>query len=112
MPSLHRTRARRRYRNRGAIRRLRNLIYDLVGPIDWWPPQVVSVFSRLHMNNRDRFVLTVFLLCNGCDPRIIIQYYRVAYDFDRSAWDQVNYIINRYPQSQWQAWNIHLGRWV
>lgn len=102
----------RRYRNRGAIRRLRRLIYDLVGPVEIWPAQVVRRWSRLHLRNQDRFVVTVFLLVNGVSPDIIRTYYRMAYLFDDSAWRQVEHIIRNYPESNWQGFNIHFGRFI
>lgn len=103
-------RARKRYINRAAIAKMRETIFDIVGPASEWPRGVLDIFTKLHIKNKDRFTLTVFLLGNGLNPVVIKEYYAMAYAFDKSANTQIDYIIGKYPKSFWTTWNVHFKK--
>ncbi len=88
-----------------------NKLQDLVGRYQDWPRVIWRrLFIKRHLKYRDRFIHTVFYLCNGVNPRIIREFYRATYDFDRSAWQHVNDLIKDYPRSSWTAWNVSQGK--
>ena len=77
-----------------------------------WPVAIRRAFFKSHMNNSERFKVTVFFLANGVAPYVIKNCYAHKFNFDASAWRQINWIINQYPTSNWTAWNIALQRSV
>lgn len=83
---------------------------DIVGPIYKWPHSISGLLPKQHLNNQERFKLTVFLLCNGVNPEMIKAYFSDCYGFDAQAWRQINYVIKAYPTSQWKAWNVQENR--
>lgn len=64
------------------------------------------MFGSKHLNNQDRFTITVFLLCNGINPTLIKTYFADCFKFDQSAWRQIDYLIKNYPTSNWKQWNV------
>lgn len=71
-----------------------------------WPEAIRTAFYKKHITNPERFKITVFFLANGVAPFIIKGVFNEKYTFDKEAVRQVNWIINKYPTSQWTAWNI------
>jgi hypothetical protein len=84
---------------------------DLIGPSKLWPHQIrLKLFSSKHLNNRDRFACTIFLLCNGVNPRLIREFYHDCFNFDAEANRHINYLIDKYPTSNWKQWNVALNK--
>lgn len=84
---------------------------ELVGPSKLWPRQIRSlVFSQKHLNNKQRFTVTVFLLANGVSAYIIQAYFQTCFYFDSQAWRQIKWIIQKYPTSNWKQWNVALNK--
>lgn len=87
------------------------LLQDIIGPQKEWPRRIKNtIWQKSHLKNEDRFKTTVFFMCNGVNPYFIRAFYRHKYNFDRSAWNQVNYIIQKYPRSKWTAWNVAMKK--
>lgn len=87
------------------------LFIELIGPSKQWPRQIrQNLFGQRHLNNRERFQCTVFLLCNGISPAQIKAYYNDCFNFDDAAERQINWILNQYPTSNWKQWNVAMGR--
>ena len=103
--------AKKRFANRVALLEQRQLIQDIVGHWRHWPRAVRDTFFiNLKPTNRQRFAMTVFLLNNGLNPDTIREYYDLAFLFDAEAKRNMNYIISKYPTSNWTSWNISEGR--
>lgn len=82
-----------------------------VGPVDHWPHAVSRLaLTERHLDNQGRFTVAVFLLANGVPPDAVRNYFEFRFRFDAAAWRQLNWIIHRYPGSNWRAWNVMLGR--
>lgn len=77
-----------------------------------WPKAIREAFFKKHMNNTERFKVTVFFLANGVAPFLITKAYQKKFNFDKEAWRQINWIFQKYPTSNWTAWNVALGRSV
>jgi len=87
------------------------LLQDLIGPTHQWPQKIrMWLLRTTHPNNMQRFGMTVFLLKNGTDPELIKEFYTDLFDFDREAWRQINWIIGKYPTSNWTSWNVYANR--
>lgn len=71
-----------------------------------WPNAIRTAFFKKHMTNTERFKVTVFFLANGISPHVILNAYRHRFNFDKSAYRQLEWIIKKYPTSNWKAWNI------
>jgi hypothetical protein len=71
-----------------------------------WPNAIRTAFFKRHMTNVERFKVTVFFLANGVPPHVIVNAYRHRFNFDKSAYRQVDWIIRTYPTSKWKAWNV------
>lgn len=89
---------------------LRKHIIEIIGPTKYWPKAIRLSFVKRHWRNRERFKILVFMLVNGVDPRMYISYLTKTGGYDRSAWDQVMWIIKKYPTSNWTAWHVALRR--
>lgn len=88
-------------------------IQEIIGPEKLWPIAIKHlVYRAKHLNNVQRFKVTVFFLCNGLHPDYICGFYQSTFNMDAEAARHVMYIIKKYPTSRWTAWNIHLGRSV
>lgn len=82
---------------------------------DWhkshkWPKAIRDAFYKKHMNNQERFKVTVFFLANGFGEKFIRSLYAQKFNFDKSAWRQLDFIFKAYPTSNWTAWNIDLNK--
>ncbi|MEY3324803.1 MAG: hypothetical protein RLZ11_1117 [Bacteroidota bacterium] len=87
------------------------LFIDLIGPSKDWPTQIrMLLFGAKHLTNQQRFSCTVFLLANGISPRQIREFYAQTFNFDQSAWRQIDWIITKYPTSNWKQWNVMMQR--
>lgn len=87
------------------------IFIDLIGHSKFWPNYIRRLmFGARHLNNQQRFTITVFLLCNGVNPVLIKAYYDDCFNFDASAYRQINWIINNYPTSNWKQWNVALQK--
>lgn len=87
------------------------LFIELIGPSKLWPQQIrINMFGAKHLSNKERFQVTVFLLTNGISPYQIKQYFQDSFRFDRDAWRQIDWVINKYPNSRWTQWNVAMGR--
>jgi hypothetical protein len=72
-----------------------------------WPRAIRNAFYKKHMNNAERFKVTVFFLVNQVPPEILLNAYEFKFkDFDQQAWRQIHWIIKKYPTSKWKAWNL------
>jgi hypothetical protein len=71
-----------------------------------WPDAIRIAFFKRHMSNTERFKVTVFFLVNRVPPHVIKNAYEYKFKFDAQAWRQINWIINKYPTSNWKAWNL------
>ena len=58
-----------------------------------WPHAIRDAFYSKHMNNKERFKVTVFFLCNGVDPELIKNAYQQRFKFDYEAWRQIVWVI-------------------
>lgn len=85
-------------------------LLELLPKSNKWPEAIRKAFFKKHMSNTDRFKVTVFFLENGIAPYVIKNCYEHRFKFDKSAWSQINWIINTWPTSNWTAWNCTLGR--
>jgi len=87
-------------------------LIDIIGPGKFWPKALWNLVARkFHINNEQRFKLTVFFLCNGVAPHIINGFYRTRYrKLDNEAWRQIAYLIKAYPGMSWTAWNVYERR--
>lgn len=77
-----------------------------------WPKAIREAFFKSHMNNTERFKVTVFFLANGIAPHVIVKAYAAKFTFDKEAWRQIHWVILKYPTSTWTGWNITLRRSV
>lgn len=81
-------------------------LQDQIGNTILWPLEIQRcLLQKKHLTNQERFKCTVFLLCNGMAPWLIEDYYKFRYRFDKNAWRQIDYVIRKYPKSNWTAWN-------
>lgn len=71
-----------------------------------WPKAIRDAFYKKHMNNTERFKVVVFFLANGVEPRVLMQALAEKFKFDKEAWRQIRWIVDKYPTSNWKAWNI------
>lgn len=80
---------------------------ELVGPSKQWPRMLRTlIFANNHLNNKQRFTVIVFLLCNGVNKYIIKSFFEKCFAFDSEAWRQINWVIDKYPTSKWKQWNV------
>lgn len=88
-------------------------IRDLVGPTHKWPRAIQRLLlQQKSLSNPDRFKLIVFLLANGVPPPMIKALLNARFKFDQEALRHIDYIINKYPSSNWRAWNVAANRSV
>jgi len=87
-------------------------IQDQCGPFHRWPSDIKSIlltgtpFSP-HVKNTGRFSVTVFFLTQGMNPVLIREFWAENYPhFDRSAWAQIEWILRKYPTSNWTQMNV------
>jgi hypothetical protein len=86
------------------------IFIDLIGPSWSWPNQVrLLFFGYLHLNNVQRFIVTVFLLANGINPELIRSFFQDCFRMDSAAHRQIEWIIHKYPESNWKQWNVSMG---
>ena len=70
---------------------------EVVGDLHRWPSYERDVFTKTHLTFHERFRLTVFLLANGTDPRLINNYYSYMGSLrDVSALRHINGLIHSY----------------
>lgn len=87
------------------------MLQEVIGPQKEWPFKLRKlIFGTKHWKNQERFIVTVFLLNNGCDPRMIRSLMLKKSRYDIPAQAQVDYVIKAYPRRQWTAWNVALRR--
>lgn len=85
---------------------------DLIGPSGQWPRAIRPLFfARNHLTNRERFTVVIFLLANGVNPVLIREFFSEVFPGDNWRY-HVDYLIRRYPSSNWMAWNVALNRSV
>lgn len=86
-------------------------VRDLVGPTHKWPRSIQrTLLQQRHLNNQDRFKIIVFLLANGVAPHLIKALLNARFKFDQEALRHIDYIINKYPSSNWKAWNVAMNK--
>lgn len=84
---------------------------DMIGPQKFWPRSIrMCVYGKTHLTNQERFKVTVFFLANGLSPYQIKKFYEDCYKFDYSAIRQIEFIIKKYPTSNWKAWSIKANK--
>lgn len=92
------------------LRVTKDLIIDIIGPTYAWPRSISTKFIHdIKLDNRERFSLTVFFLCNGLNPELLEDYLD-CFDYDSNARGQVRWIVQQYPSSQWKAWNVAMSK--
>lgn len=106
--------ARKRHRNRTRIQEMRGLLEDLAGPIPLWPRAIQrNMFVATQLNDSQRFATIVFLMGNGVDPLLILEYFDLAFYFNQDQQEKIRRIINRYPgpdpRRPWTYWNVSAG---
>lgn len=93
------------------VRFLRYLQAEKLGPAKHWPDSIRRLlFGKTSLKNQERFKIVVFFLVNGISPDLIRRRWVPLYDFDSSALRHIEYIIEKYPSSDWMAWNVSEGR--
>lgn len=87
---------------------------DLVGSSRYWPTKVREAICRSHhVNNRERFIITVFLFHNGVNPEIIIDFFKDCFRLDDAAHRQVRWLIDELFKNphRYRAYVPSLGMW-
>jgi len=81
-------------RNTPANRRIGfKLLYDFFHKPYLWPNQIRRiVYENTNINNRERFILYVFLLNNGFSPDHAQQLFETLWILDRDSQSQINYL--------------------
>lgn len=85
-------------------------IFELIGEPENWPNKMSELFAKTDHTHSERFSLVVFLLCNGIDPVMIVEYLQEQTNLNKKQRDHVMQIIKEYPTSSWTSWNMSLGR--
>lgn len=84
---------------------------ELVGKTNLWPRTLRRlILQEIHLNNKDRFTVIVFLLCNGVHRYAIETYFEDCFAFDSEAWRQIKWVIQKYPTSNWKQWNVAMNK--
>lgn len=89
------------------------IIVDLIGPTGAWPRAIAHIFNNkgFHLRHKDRFTIVVFFLCNGVNPELIREWFAVRPQaFTAKDLQQIDYIVKKYPESSWTAWNVAMGK--
>lgn len=90
------------------------LFQELVGSTRSWPTRVREAICRsYHVNNRERFIITVFLFHNGVDPDLIIDFFRDCFRLDDAAHRQIVWLIAqlRRNPNRYRAYVASHGMW-
>lgn len=86
-------------------------LQEIIGPTHKWPNQLRDLILRSrHVNNQQRFIIIVFMMCNGVQPMVVRDFFGERFDLDKAAWRQIDWVINKYPTSRWTAWNVAMGK--
>jgi hypothetical protein len=90
-------------------------LYNLNGGLFYsfhhWPRGILKILTNPRVpSDRSRFSLIVFLLVNGFDPALCEEYMNDLWSFDRHQMNHIIKTIQKYPFSNWTAWNIHEER--
>jgi hypothetical protein len=89
------------------------VIVDLIGPTSVWPRAIAHMFNNkcYHLRHKDRFTVVVFFLCNGVNPELIREWFAMRPQaFTSKDLQQIDYIVKKYPESNWTAWNVAMGK--
>jgi len=85
-------------------------IQKTIGPQSTWPYAIKKyIYGQAHLRNNERFAVICFLLGNGYPPYMLEAFFRDSYFFDAQAKRANEWIINKFPTSNWTYWNISAG---
>lgn len=86
-------------------------LYEILGPSHKYPRAIQKlIYEAPHLKNPDRFKLIVFFMVNGIDPGIFVPWMYSRFNFDHAAKRHILYIVRKYPDRNWKAWNVALQR--
>lgn len=96
---------------KAVIRDFYKWLYEMLGPSHNYPRAIQKlIFQKPHLNNKERFTLVVFFMVNGIDPQKFVQFMFTKFNFDQDATRQILYLVRKFPNSKWKAWNVALQK--
>jgi len=86
-----------------------NLIADQVGGFDAWPEVQLTRLLSTHLNSKDRFGLTIFILTNGCDPTLYVCWlvHRRCLR-DKSAYESIKRLLEQFVNGRLGKYTVEL----
>lgn len=86
----------------------------MIGHSNEWPRAIRKMlYANKHLNYRERFIVTVFLLENAVNPLDVTMLMRDLYiHMDHSAVNHIASLIKAYPKSNWTQYNVSQKRSV
>lgn len=95
---------------RRRLARTQSLFHDTAITPDNMPYQLRGhIYGGAHLNNRARFVTTVYMLNNGISPEKVKKFFEIRNDYDYSAWNQIKWLINKWQMREWnyKSWQSY-----
>lgn len=89
---------------------LEELIFELIGPFNVWPSTIATIFKNRTLTHKSRFTLSVFLLNNGLDPDLLIEWFKLKHKPNGKQLAHVKQIIKEFPSSKWTSYNMIKGQ--
>ena len=89
-----------------------NNICDIIGPSNEWPEKILKFFWTQNVKHWDRFILTTFVVVNGLNPEIFLEWIDVMHlARDNSALNEFKSLLHTFTTntSKWnKAYGYHI----
>nr|WAE43218.1 MAG: hypothetical protein [Cressdnaviricota sp.] len=78
-----------------------------LGSTKHWPRAIRRIMMEAPtLDNRTRFTVVCFMLCNGMMLKEIRLWLNQRWELSPQDVERIDQIINKYPKSTWSSWNM------